>query len=459
MVAPSSPQPEEPAMAESSPGPARPTLRKSLGLFDGITILVGITIGAGIFSAPQIISGFTESFTPILWLWIVGGTFIFIGGLVYAELGSRLPDTGGEYMYISRAFGPFAGFMFGWSQLFIIRTSPLAGLAIVTINYLTYFIDLSRTEQIAAALVIILLLAVLNYVGVHRAGFYQRISTILKVAGLLLLVVLGFTLDYGGDNLLNTTAAATGTLGPVGNIVAAAMMVVFAYMGFERVGYSAGEMKDPRRTIPLTMFLGISVIVVIYVLANLLYHQTLGMEGVRTSSIVASDTAVLLLGPVGAGFIALTVMISTTGSMNGTFMTATRVYYAMARDGLFFKWLDHIHPVYRTPSRAIIAHAVWGSFILLFRGTFETIMAGMVFAVLIFFAANTLALFKLRRKGIGAEGSYRVPLYPWTPALFLAGIVALVLLRATYEWYNSLVDLAFIVTGLPFWIIWRKTRG
>ena len=446
-------------MSESSPGPTRPTLRKSLGLFDGITILVGITIGAGIFSAPQIISGFTESFTPILWLWIVGGAFIFIGGLVYAELGSRIPDTGGEYMYISRAFGPFAGFMFGWSQLFIIRTSPLAGLAIVTINYLTYFIELSRTEQITAALVIILLLAVLNYVGVHRAGFYQRLSTVLKVAGLLLLVVLGFTLDYGGDNLLHTTAAATGTLGPVGNIVAAAMMVVFAYMGFERVGYSAGEMKNPRRTIPLTMFLGISVIVVIYVLANLLYHQTLGMEGVRTSSIVASDTAVLLLGPVGAGFIALTVMISTTGSMNGTFMTATRVYYAMARDGLFFKWLDYIHPKYRTPSRAIIAHAVWGSLILLFRGTFETIMAGMVFAVLIFFAANTLALFKLRRKGIGDGDGYRVPLYPWTPALFLTGIVVLVLLRATYEWYNSLVDLAFIVTGLPFWIIWRKTRG
>ena len=446
-------------MSESSPGPERPTLRRSLGLFDGITILVGITIGAGIFSAPQIIAGFTESFTPILWLWIVGGAFIFMGGLVYAELGSRLPETGGEYMYISRAFGPFAGFMFGWSQLFIIRTSPLAGLAIVTINYLTYFIDLSRTEQIAAALVIILVLTVLNYVGVHRAGFYQRLSTVLKVAGLLLLVVLGFSLDYGGDNLLDTTAAATGTLGPVGNIVAAAMMVVFAYMGFERVGYSAGEMKDPRRTIPLTMFLGISVIVVIYVLANLLYHQTLGMEGVRTSNIVASDTAVLLLGPVGAGFIALTVMISTTGSMNGTFMTATRVYYAMARDGLFFKWLDYIHPKYRTPSRAIIAHAVWGSLILLFRGTFETIMAGMVFAVLIFFAANTLALFKLRRKGIGDGDGYRVPLYPWTPALFLAGIVVLVLLRATYEWYNSLVDLAFIVTGLPFWIIWRKTRG
>ena len=355
-------------MSQPHAKPSRPTLRKSLGLFDGITILVGITIGAGIFSAPQIIAGFTGSFTPILWLWIAGGALIFIGGLVYAELGSRMPDTGGEYMYISRAFGPFAGFMFGWSQLFIIRTSPLAGLAIVTVNYFTYFVEMTPVERIVAALFIILLLAILNYVGVHRAGFYQRLTTVLKVAGLMLLVVLGFTLDYGGDNLLATAAAPTGTLGPVGNIIAAAFMVVFAYMGFERVGYSAGEMKDPRRTIPLTMFVGITAIVLIYVLANLLYHQTLGMEGVRSSRIVASDTAVLLLGPLGAGFIAITVMISMTGSMNGTFMTATRVYYAMARDGLFFKWLDYIHPVYRTPSRAIIAHAVWGTVILLFRG-------------------------------------------------------------------------------------------
>ncbi len=284
-------------MSEPHAKPARPTLRKSLGLFDGITILVGITIGAGIFSAPQIIAGFTGSFTPILWLWIAGGAFIFIGGLVYAELGSRMPDTGGEYMYISRAFGPFAGFIFGWSQLFIIRTSPLAGLAIVTVNYFTYFVEMTRVERIVTALFIILLLTILNYVGVHRAGFYQRLTTVLKVSGLMLLVVLGFTLDYGAENLLGTAAAPTGSLGPVGNIIAAAFMVVFAYMGFERVGYSAGEMKDPRRTIPLTMFAGITAIVLIYVLANLLYHQTLGMDGVRSSRVVASDTAVLLLGP------------------------------------------------------------------------------------------------------------------------------------------------------------------
>jgi APA family basic amino acid/polyamine antiporter len=148
----------------------RPSLYKSLSVFDGITILIGITIGAGIFSAPQVIAGFMDSFSAIIWLWIIAGGFIFIGGLIYAELGSRLPETGGEYVYISRAFGPFAGFIFGWSQLFIIRTSPLAGLAIVTVTYLTYFIELSDFARTVIALGIITLLGILNYLGLHRAS-------------------------------------------------------------------------------------------------------------------------------------------------------------------------------------------------------------------------------------------------------------------------------------------------
>ena len=435
---------------------SKPTLNRSLSVFDGVTILVGITIGAGIFSAPQVIAGLMDSFSSIFWLWILVGVFIFIGGLIYAELGTRLPETGGEYVYINRAFGPFASFIFGWSQFIIIRTSPLAGLAIVTVNYMTYFIELTGFARTVVSLAIIAMIGSLNYIGIHRASIYQRLSTVIKVGGLFFLVAVGLILGFDQENLLGTTATPTGTLGPVGNTVAALMMVVFAFTGFERVGYSAGEMKNPMRTFPLTMFFGVTLIVVIYVLANLLYHQTLGMEGVRNSTIVASDVATLLLGPIGAGFIALIVMVSTTGSMNGTFMTATRVYYAMARDGIFFKWLDYIHPTYRTPSRAIIAHCIWGAVILLVRGSFEDIMAGMVFAVLIFYAANTIALFKFRREGIGVEGGYRMPLYPVLPAIYFIGIAILVILRAIFEWQNSLADLAFIASGLPFWLIWRK---
>ncbi len=439
--------------------PQRPTLRKTLGVFDGVAILIGITIGAGIYSTPQIIAGYQTSFQSILALWILVGLFVFIGGLIYAELGSRLPNTGGEYVYIHTCFGPFVGFMFGWAQLFIIRTSPAAGLALITANYLQYFVELNRTTHTAVALSVIAFLGALNYVGIQRASVYQKISTVIKVGGLLVLVVLGLILLSSRENLLSGSAPTTGTLSPFGNTIAALMLVVFTHIGWDRVGYVAGEMKDPRRDIPWSMFIGIATIVFIYVMMNVIYHRTLGMDGMRASTIVASDVAAELTGPVGAGFIALLVMISTTGSINGTMMTATRAYYAMAKDGLFFKWLNFVHPRFRTPSRAIVVHCVWAAVILIVRGTFETIVAGMVFAVLIFYTLTTLALFKLRKNDVGGQGVYRMPLYPLLPAVYLAGILALLILRAIFEWEKSLVDIAFIISGLPFFLIWyRKGR-
>ncbi len=438
------------------PSASQPSLRRTLGTFDGVAILIGITIGAGIYSTPQLIATYASSFAPIIGLWIGCGVFVFIGGLIYAELGTRLPHTGGEYVYIHRCFGPFAGFMFGWAQLFIIRTSPAAGLAIITANYLEYFVELNRWQHTGVALAVIAALGALNYVGVQRASIYQRVSTVLKVGGLFALVVLAMILIGGQESLLDTQAPPTATLGPLGNTAAALMLVVFSYMGFDRVGYVGGEMKNPRRAIPLSLIIGLGLVIVLYVLTNMFYHATLGMDGMRESVIVASDMAIKLMGPIGAGFIAVLVMISTTGSINGTMMAAPRVYYAMAKDGLFFKWLNFVHPKFRTPSRAILAHCIWGSVILIVRGTFETIVAGMVFAVLIFYAFTTVALFILRKQEVGGEDIYRVPLYPWLPGLYLAGIVALLVIRAIFEWEKSLVDLAFIATGLPFALIWVR---
>ncbi len=436
----------------------KPSLRKTLGIFDGIAILVGITIGAGIFSTPQIIAGYLGSFSIIIFLWIVVGIFVFVGGLIYAELGTRLPNTGGEYVYINHCFGPFAGFMFGWSQLFIIRTSPAAGLAIITVNYLGYFVELKQWTQTAVALAVIALFGVLNYIGVQRASVYQKISTVLKIGGIFALVILGLILVQGQKNMLQTEAEPTGGLGPLGNAIAALMLIAFSYIGWDRVGYMAGEMKNPRRTVPLSLIFGLGTIVIVYVLTNWVYHQTLGMEAMRQSTIVASDVAIRLMGPIGAAFVAILVMISTTGSINGTMMSAPRAYYAMAKDGLFFKWLNFIHPKYRTPSHAILAHCFWAAVILLVRKTFETIVAGMVFAILIFLIFNILALFKLRRQNVGGSSVFKVPFYPWLPILFLAGVIFLVVFRAIFEWQKSLTDIAFIATGIPLSFFWLKKK-
>ncbi len=439
-----------------------PSLRKVLGVTDGVALLVGISIGAGIYSAPQIIAGYLGSFSTIVFLWLAVGAFALIGGFVYAELGTRLPETGGEYVYISQCFGPLAGFMFGWSQLFIIRTSAAAGLAMICADYLGYFIALSGPARTLVAFGVLAVLGVLNWIGVQWASAYQKVSTALKVTGLIALVVLGLVLSQGQGYTLGSQTSTPGDARPLTNLAAALMMIVFTYTGWDRVGYVAGEMKNPRKVVPLSLFIGMGTVIAVYNLTNYIYHRTLGLEGVRQSTILASDTATRLMGPIGAGFVAVLVMLSTTSSINGTMMAAPRAYYAMARDGLFFKWLDYIHPRFRTPARAILVHCLWAGAIILIRRKFETIVAGMVFAVLIFYSLATLALFKLRRNRVGEEHAYRIPLYPVLPAVYLAGLVGLLVFRGYFEWQKSLADLAFMATGLPFsfyWIIKSRKQG
>lgn len=435
---------------------SEPSFRKVLGVFDGIAILIGISIGAGIYSTPQIIAGYLGSFYPIIILWLLAGVFVFISGLIYAELGTRMPNTGGEYVYISRCFGPFVGFIFGWAQLFIIRTSAAAGLALIVADYFGYFTPMDRITKIITALAVIFLLGALNYIGIQRASVFQKLSMILKVGGLLFIVTVGIVFSGGHENLLLSRAASGGGLGSLGNIVAVVMLIIFSHLGWERIGYSAGEMKNPRRVIPLSLLIGIGIVVILYVLTNLTYHRALGMVGMRESTIVASDVLTILIGPVGAALIAVLVIISATGSINGTMMTATRAYYAMARDGIFFKWLDYVHPRFQTPSRAIVVHCLWAGVILIIRGTFETIASGLVFAILIFFGLSTLALFKMRRDRIGGTDIFRVPLYPFLPLLSLLVIIGLIILRVVFEWQKSVVDLCFIVTGIPFALYWCR---
>lgn len=431
-------------------------LRRTLRWYDGVAILIGITIGAGIYSTPQLIAQYQTSFLPIIGMWCLAGMFVYIGGLIYAELGSRLPDTGGEYVYISHAFGPFAGFVFGWAQLFIIRTSPAAGLAIVVVNYLEHFVEIGAGVQTLLAILVILALGAVNYVGIRQASLFQLLSTVIKVGGLFALVVAGLFLLQGDFDSLKQTRPVESELGPFGLFAATMMLIVFSYLGWDRVGYSAGEMKDPRRTICLSMFWGIGAVVVVYVAANFLYHYTLGMDGVRESERVASDTAIELFGSVGASVVAIMVMISAAGSINGTMMTAPRVYYAMANDKLFFRWFDFIHPVFRTPSRAIIAHCGWAIVILLVRSNFENIIAGMTFAVLIFYVVTTLAFFKIRHEQVGGNDMFKLPLV--FPIAYLVGLVALVAMRAVFEWEKSLVDVAFVATGIPFAILFCIAR-
>ena len=432
-------------------------LKKTLGLLDGISLLIGITIGSAIFATPQIIATYQNSFSSIIVLWAIVTIFVFIGSLIYAELGSRYPNTGGEFVYISKAFGPFWGFIFGWAQLLIIRTSPAAGISLITANYIGYFIEINQFQKNIIAIFIIILFGIVNYVGVERASFYNKFSSFVKTLGIAVFTTVGLFI-YGAEfSNLSPSVQATQNLGPIGNFVAAAILVLFSYLGWDRVGYVAGEMKNPKKIIPLTMFYGLSLIALIYLGANLLYHTVLGIEGVRNSLIVASDTASILFGNSGATIISLVVIISATGSINGTMMSASRLYYAMARDKLLFNWFNYIHPYYKTPTHSIIAHCIWGIALLVIRQNFETIVSGMVFTILIFYIITTLAFFKFRMTDQGEKG-YRLPFYPLLPAIYLIGLILLVGLRLFFQFNLSAQDLSFVLTGVPIYFLFFKHK-
>lgn len=444
------------------------TLKKSLTTFDGVALLIGITIGSGIYSTPYLIAGYFGSFSAVLTTWLVVSAFVFTGGLVYAELGTRMPTTGGEYAYIRRAWGDWAGFFFGWAQLIIIRTSPAAGLAIVASDYIGFFVPLTGFSHTLVGLSIIALLGVFNYVGVRWSALFQRVTTVMKVGGLVLFAVLFLFLLSGSESQLDTVSAPLKDDGFLPNLIPALMLIVFTHTGFDRVGYVAGEMKNPRDVIPRSMVIGLGIVIGVYVSVITIYHHVLGMDALRATTIPAAAVAQEMIGSVGATVIALLAIVSAISSINGTMLSSSRVYYAMARDGLFFKTLDYVHPRFRTPTRAILMHVIWGGVLLVVRGSFESIAAGMIFAILIFYTMTTLALFKFRREGVGETSSdgephkvFRIPLYPVLPVLYLVGVVGLLLFRAVFQWRESLVDLAFVLTGLPvawFWLRGRDRR-
>jgi len=431
-------------------------LKKTLGLFDGIALLVGITIGAGIFKTPQVIASYINSFSIIIILWLSVAVFVYVGALIYAELGSRFPQTGGEYVYMQKAFGPFLGFLFGWAQLFIIRTSPTAALSLLSADYLGYFFPLDHSQKIIIASLIIIVFGFINILGVNKGSAYNKFSSSVKITGLMFFCLIGLILTSGDFSKLSESVSPTASLGPVGNLIAAIMMIVFSFLGWDRVGYVAGEMKNPKKVIPQSMFYGMLIVTMLYLGSNILYHSVIGLEGMRSSSIVASDTAISLFGNIGASLISIMVIISATGSVNGTMMATTRVYYAMAKDGLIFKWFNYIDPKFQTPTHAIIAHCIWSIALILIRQNFETLVAGMVFAILIFYGFTTVAFFKFRKEKIGNNDGYKLPYFPLLPSLYILGIIVLVFLRAFYEPWKSAQDLLFVLSGIPVYFIFFK---
>ncbi|HUF24258.1 MAG TPA: amino acid permease [Vicinamibacterales bacterium] len=431
------------------------TLPRTLRQTDLTLLLVGTVIGSGIFLVPGSVLAASGGHVGLaLAVWLVGGVLSLVGALTYGELGAANPQAGGLYIYIRDAFGRAPAFLYGWTLFLVISSGALATLSVAFAAYAGAFVTLSPAAARAVSVVMIVVIAAINIVGTRRGANVQNVTTAVKVGALLVmsaaLLVLGDGL--GAARTQEWPAASAASL--MTGVGAAMIGVLWAYEGWQYVTFSAGEAKDPQRNFPRAMFIGTAALIGIYLVANIAYVAALGPEAVATSTRVASDAVGAVLGPGAAMLIAAAILVSIFSAANGLTLTAPRVYFAMARDGLFFSRLAEVHPRFGTPAFAIAASALW-AIVLATTGTFEQLLTYVVFTGWIFYALGAMSIFVYRRRQPDGPRPFSVPGYPVTPALFVLAAAALVLNTVFAQPDRALAGIAIVLLGVPAYLFWR----
>ncbi len=455
----------------TGPGEAAdaPPLRRAIRLHHATAMVVGTIIGASIFVQPSEITGRVPSLGGTALVWGVCGVLTLFGALVTAELASIHPESGGVYVYLREAFGPALGFLWGWAMFWVMHSGIIAAIAVVFARYLGFFVELGPGATDGAAIAAILALSAVNYVGVKAGSDLQALFTAGKVAAIVLMIVVGFAVGSAvGGTAEGAAAGATGAAGPAGSGLLggaglqdfglALVAGLFAFGGWHMVTYNAEETVEPRTTIPRALVLGVGVVTVCYVALNAAYFYVLPVETVATSDRVAAAAADAVLGFGGGATMSALVVFSTFGALSGIVLAGPRVYYAMARDGLLFRWLGATHPRYRTPHRVIVLQAIWAS-ILVLTGTYRALFTRVIYTEWIFFGLLAVGLILLRRRGV--ERGYSAWGYPWVPVVFALSAFAIVANQVAAAPLDSAVGLGLVLLGLPVYYVWarRTYRG
>ena len=428
-------------------------LPRKLGLFDSLSIVIGITIGGGIFLVPNLVARELQSAAAILGVWIFAGIISFFGALACAELGTATPATGGQYVFLREAYGPLIGFLCGWSMFVVARTAQVAWLAVTLALYISYFVPLSPVESKLVGIAAIAALTAINYRGVTAGALVQNIFMLAKVAGLLAIVGAAFL--WGGKSALSPIAAqAHFSLGSFG---VALIACVLAYDGWVQLTFVAGEIRNPQRNVLLALALGTAACITIYLLANIAYLRVLTIPQIAASDHVGATLAERVMGARGGMVVSLTILVSIIGTLNGCFLTSPRVYFAQARDGLFFRKFGEVQPRYRTPGFAILAQSAW-AIVLLVSGSYETLLDYAMFALWLSYGLMVAGVIVLRRKQPHLPRPYRMWGYPVTPILFLAITLWFLLNMLFTRALPSLAGLLLIATGVPVYFAWAR-RG
>jgi APA family basic amino acid/polyamine antiporter len=437
-------------MVTSSAGLAR-----RLTLFDATMLVMGGIIGAGIFMNPAVVAQEVSTPTAALGAWAAGGAFALLGAFVYAELAARRPEVGGQYAYLREAFHPLAAFLYAWTLLLV---SQSGGMAAVAMTFARYFRELTAipASDGVLALATLSMLTVINCFGVRAGSNLQSTFMVLKIGAIAMLLVAGFWFAPGAAD-----AAAAPAGAGVSAFGAALVPVLFAYGGWQTASFMAGELRSPRRDLPLGLLIGVIGVVTLYLLVNVVCLRVLGMNGLAATRTPASDVMRAALGEPGATLIAAGIAISTLGFLSQNLLTGPRVYFAMARDGVFFRSVGTVHPRTQAPLAAIIVQGAVASLIAL-SGSYERILGYVVAIDWLFFGLTALALFVFRRedaKRTADRGAFRVPGHPVTTLAFVVGAWVMVV-NTVYRFpADAFAGVGLLVAGVPVYFLWQRRRG
>ena len=434
-------------------------LPRTLGLRDLTLLTIGSVIGSGIFLVPgAVLRQVNGLIVPALLVWLVGGVLSLLGALTYGELGAMKPAAGGLYVYIRDCFGRLPAFLFGWTLFFVVSSGAVATLAVAFSAYLGEFLPLTPLLEKLIAVAMIAVVTTVNVIGTRVSASLQNWTTATKVFGILLMSITLLWLGRGFQGSASVMWPAHSNWSLASGFGLAMLGVLWAYEGWQFVTYSAGEVLNPKRNLPLGLVVGSVSLIGIYLTANLAYLAALGPDGVAKSNRLAATAISNVVSPGAAKLISLVILISIFSAANGIMLTSPRVYFAMARDGLFFQRLAVVHPRFKTPAFAVIAGASW-SMLLAISGTFEQLLTYVVFVGWIFYALAAASIFVYRRRAPDAVRPYRVPGYPVTPLLFVIAAAALALNTIITQPLRAGIGLGIVLLGAPAFLMWqRKTK-
>lgn len=432
------------------------SFRRVLTPFDATMVVIGGIIGSGIFINPYIVAQRLSTGPLVLAAWVAGGAIALVGALAYAELGTRAPRAGGQYVYLRDGLHPLLGFLYGWALIVSIESGAVAAVALTFAQYALRLTGASESAAAPLAVAAIVLLSVVNAVGVKPGSRVLNVFVVLKVAALAVLIGAGLIVG-GASGWWRDSQQVTHA--PLLAFGTALVPILFAYGGWQNANYVAEEIERPERTLPVSLLAGTAIVVLVYVLVNLVYLRALGLGGLASTTTPAADAAQHMFGSLGRTFVAAAIAVSTFGFLDLAILAPTRVYYAVAADGAFPEALARLHPRFGTPVLAIAVQSTW-SIALLLTGNYGELLNTVVFADWIFFGLTVTSLFVYRRRDSGTGSGYRMPGYPVLPGAFVMVAATIVYSVVRADPYRAGLGALLLAAGVPvyYWFT-RKDRS